>query len=177
MLTKISTCFAEGETFDISNLNIYWDLRTKQFRHLFFCDECGVKVGCFCYEHLDVAIDDVESGCLCDECGTKALLYEMDVDEIIEGYFSEDKYSQVITYGKNLAAGLLDETLEVYGVSREEIQSGNIDWDLITEMLVDCNEYQKLKDFTVSLMTEDEKQSMYMDSFDYYDAKGFLCDL
>lgn len=176
MITKISTCFIDGETYNISNLNIYYDLRIRQFRHLYFCEKCGVKVGCCCYEHLDQAIQDVENGCLCEACATKEILDDLDVEDIVP-HFDEERYSQVIRQGNALVADLLDETLKFFGVSREEVQAGNLDLCLISEILCDTGEYQKLKDFTISLMTEEEKHEEYVETFDYCNALGSACDL
>lgn len=156
---KLEVCFLEGETYNISGLSIYFDLKTKQYRHLFFCDDCGVKVGCVHYESLKEAIKDVEFGCICEACRAEEVLNDLDV-EILLVSLNTDHANQVIEFGQNLASQLFDETLQFYGITRERIKAGKIPWNSIVNILCDAEKYQELQDYTISLMTEEEKRSV-----------------
>ena len=59
----------------IDDLDIYYDSDKGVYKHKFVCD-CGEDVGCFCFELIETAINDVETGMVCSDCYNREMLEE-----------------------------------------------------------------------------------------------------
>ena len=176
MMIKLLKWYLEGESEDIEDLSIWWDLRTRQFRHLFFCDDCSAKVGCQCYDYLGDAIQDIEYGSYCRECSTKNIIKSLDIDEICY-HFDEERDVKVMKHGVELLEGLSVEAPAVFETFKEDMQTGSLDLNLMLEILGDVGKYSALHDYASSLMTDDEKDEEYGEAACEAVFFGTTCDI
>ena len=63
----------QGESNPIGDLDIYYDSDKGVYKHKFVCG-CGEDVGCFCFESIETAINDVETGIVCSDCYNRECL-------------------------------------------------------------------------------------------------------
>jgi hypothetical protein len=168
-LSKVTIYFRNGIKHDITNLKIYWDSEMCQFRHMYYCDKCEEKIGCFCYDHLLDAISEIRAGSLCEKCETNVILRELYITDIIDMYLDEARKYQVQQYANNL---ITDLELESYDLSREEADLSDF-----IEILEDQNNEDLLTDYVISLLTDDEKHEEYMEACMDGECSGTACEI
>ena len=67
--------YEPGESNPIDDLDIYYDSSKGVYKHKFVC-ECGEDIGCFCFDSIESAIDDVETNMMCSSCYSREMLEE-----------------------------------------------------------------------------------------------------
>lgn len=151
MLKKIEFYWREGEQIDISDEKIYWDTLKNQFRHKFKCADCGEDLGCRCYDTLESALQGVDDGLVCEKCGIDFALSNLCTSEIIDYSLDDERR-------KNVTAFMMKNY-------------NTIDLDELEE---DAEE--RVREYALSLMTEDEKRDEWYESLDGY-AEGESCNI
>lgn len=169
MLKKLDFYYDEdNEKTDISDENIYWDTVKNQFRHKFDCDDCGKFIGCFCFNELSTAISQISNGMTCDNCSIKYAVDDMTIDELI-GEMDSERGLKVIEFAETLLKKEdVDKYIEETGCNRLELCDK-------LEIIDEAGDEQKLKDFVVGLLTDDEKQMIMIESCDF--AEGDACNI
>ena len=152
MLKKLEYYYNEdGEKIDITDEKIYWDTLKNQFRHKFKCGDCGKDLGCRCYDTLESALKGVEEDLVCEECGIDFALSNLCTSEIIDYSIDKERREKVFALMK-----------ELYGT---------VDLDDLDD---DADE--KIREYAISLMTEDEKRDEWYETLEGY-AEGEACNL
>lgn len=73
----------------IEDLKIYLNLDKAQYVHRFECDHCGKDIGCYCYDELEAAVNDVNNVSMaCDRCFIS--------EQIGENYRDDDELIRII---------------------------------------------------------------------------------
>lgn len=170
MLKKLEIMYDEdGDPEDIEDKKIYWDTTKNQFRHKFECCECETPMECRCYDSLSEALSGIEDGMICEKCGMAQALSEVGVDDLIYR-FDEVRTAQVDKYLDSLITE--DEILEYkIETDAEDIERANK-----FEIIEGDEREGKLKDFVISLMTEDEKRDEFYETCDEW-AEGESCNI
>lgn len=169
MLKKLESYYDEDhEQIDISDEKIYWDTQKNQFRHKFECEDCGKFISCFCFDELHSALSQIHEGMTCEECSIKYAVHDMTIDELL-GEMDTERGSKAIEFMESL---LKKEDVEKY---IEETGDSRLELSEKLEIIDEAGDEQKLKDFVVSLLTEDEKQRLMIELCDF--AEGEACNL
>ena len=172
MLQKIKEFYDEdGELTDIEDEKIYWDTNKNVFRHRFICCDCGKVVMCMCYESLDSAIRDVEVGYDCEACSVANVIRGLDAFDILD-IFEAERVSKVKSYIQEITT---ESAISKYFEGEEFSWSDLSNWDLQELIGWDEND-DKLKEFVVALMTEEEKKNEYYEACEGY-AEGEICSI
>ena len=171
MLQKIINVYTEEhEILNLEDEKIYWDTKKNQFRHKFNCCECQKPLECMCYNELWGAVGSVNDGFICDECGIKYALDETEVDDLIY-MLAESRRLQVEDFIKSLVT---EQEIKEYieDTEIEEIER----FELIEIIDENNDKATALKNFVISLMTEEEKRDNWIEACDY-DGSGSPCEL
>ena len=59
----------------IDELDIYYDSSKGVYKHKFVCD-CGENLGCFCFDSIESAIEDVGTRMMCSDCYNREMIEE-----------------------------------------------------------------------------------------------------
>ena len=141
----------DHEKINISDEKIYWDTQKKQFRHKFKCRDCGKGLGCRCYDTLESALREVNDGLVCEKCGINFALSNLCTSEIIDYSIDEERRKNVIAFMiKRYNTADLDD--------------------------LEDDAKEKVREYAISLMTEDEKRDEWYETLDGY-AEGEGCNL
>ncbi len=153
MLKKIEYYYdkEDHEKIDIEDEKIYWDTQKNQFRHKSKCGDCGKDLGCRCYDTLKSALKGIDDGLVCDKCGIGFALSNLCTSEIID--YSIDKGRREM----------------VFALMKENYDTVDLD-DL------DEDAEKKIREYAISLMTDDEKRDEWYETLDGY-AEGEACNL
>jgi len=172
MLQKVKKYYDEdGELTDIEDSKIYWDTCKNVFRHRFICSDCGKVVMCMCYKSLDSAIRDVEVDYGCEACSVANAMRGLDAFDILD-IFEAERVSKVRSYIQKITT---ERAISKYLEGEDFSWSDLSNWDLQELIGWDENE-DKVKDFVVALMTEEEKRNEYYEACECY-ADGEICNL
>ena len=172
MLQKVKKYYDEdGELIDIEDSKIYWDTCKNVFRHRFICSDCGKVVMCMCYESLGSAIRDVEEGCDCEACSIASVLRCLNTFDIVD-IFDTGRVNRVRNYINEITT---ENAITEYFNGEMFNWAGMSNWDLQELIAWDENE-DKVKDFVVALMTEEEKRNEYYEACECY-TDGEICNL
>ena len=61
----------KGEDIDITDMKIYYDTETGQYKKKFICDDCSKDPICVCYDSLEEAFSGAMEGYWCNLCSIK----------------------------------------------------------------------------------------------------------
>jgi hypothetical protein len=172
MLKKIEFYYDEDhEIIDIEDEKIYWDTNLKQFRHKFNCCECNIPMGCRCYDELHSALNGVEDGIICDSCGISQALNDASPFDLMD-ILDRERIQKVDTFIQTIVT---KEKILKY-TEGEDLNFDKLGFGDIQEIIGWDDEYDKLKDFIVNLMTEDEKRNEFYETCDGY-LEGESCNI
>ena len=170
MLKKLTHYYNEdGEPVNIEDDKIYWDTQKNQFRHKFLCSDCKTSLECRCYDELLEALIGVEDGLVCRECGISEALNELSISDLMDELNSErlEKVNEFMI-------GLLTQE-ELKNIARGVIRE-NLDGNEIFEIIDESDRSDELRDYIISLLTDDEKNDIYYNSLDNW-ANGEACNI
>jgi hypothetical protein len=172
MLKKLIRYYTEdGEPINIEYEKIYWDTKKNQFRHKFECCECKAPLGCRCYDTLLSALTGVEEGMICESCGITEALDNVSPFDLMD-ILDEPRLKRVNEFIQTLVTKeMILKYMEVEEFSFDELGSGDI------QELIEWNDgYEKLRDFIISLMTEEEQMAEFYETCDGI-AEGESCNI
>lgn len=168
MLKKLDYYYDEyHDKIYISNDKIYWDTVKNQFRHKFECGDCGEPLGCYCFDELAVAIYQVGEGITCENCCISYIVDVMSIDELMSEMDS-DRQEKIIAFAESL---ITKEDIEKF---IEESGCSGLEFCDKLEIIEESDNENKLKDFVVNLLTDDEKRAIMIDTCDF--AEGESCN-
>jgi len=162
-LVHVPIWFVDGERVDISDLKIFWDYRTQQFRHMMYCSTCNDKVGCICYDTLLDAVTDVEEGCRCETCCIVDALCDVSIEEMLNVIEDNDKLTTIV----ELATSLI-------GIDKVSYKSTTL--RELVQMVIDSGQGDTLRIAIVDIMTQQEKLDICAEYYDGTEACGSFCE-
>jgi hypothetical protein len=172
VLKKLTHYYNEdGDPVNITDEKIYWDTKNNQFRHKFECCECKNPMGCRCYETLLQALNGVEEGIICEECGISEALNNVSPFDLMD-VLDDPRLKQVNEFIQTLVTKeMILEYMEGEELGFDELGSCDIQeiigWD---------DSYEKLRDFIISIMTQEEKRDEFYEGCDGL-VEGESCDI
>jgi hypothetical protein len=169
MLEKVKTSVNDGKEINIEQMKIYWDTETKQYRHKFNCCNCKEPHGCRCYETLDEAIEGVDNGIICEECGISEALSNVEISDLID-ILDEPRQKHVNEFLKTLVTA---EEIKTYMDEAEITDLSDVDY---IELIEEVGKEQELREYVESQLTREEKIDEWVNSSDCY-AEGEQCDI
>jgi len=173
MLKKIEYYYFNGEQEDISKLKISWDTQRNQFRAKFYCNHCGNFVDCRCFEELSTAIDQVNSGLVCDNCLFDDCICDIGTDEL---FYKLDKQRREKAYDYLLDLLNDSEMRELIKNATSDGCDDHLYASEIFDIVHEDERDQALRDFILNLMTAGEKRDIVYDNYDEW-ATGESCDI
>jgi hypothetical protein len=161
-LVHIKTHSIDGEELDISDSKIYLDTPSGQYKHRFVCS-CGKKLGCYCFESVDAALEGIEIGIACEECSIAGFLSDtIGDDENLQKMIDESQHT------------ILQPLREVMNAIENGIVFSDADNDFRDKILSGLEEeIDKMEQEVIgSLFSDNTKKKLmsYMMDCDYFDG-------
>jgi transcription elongation factor Elf1 len=132
------------EELDISELKIYYDTETKQYKKKFTCDICGEEPSCMCYNDLEDAFSGAMEGFWCRKCALKNDIIDDDgetVNDIHERIIDSQDQERIAKFESLLAEQPYDVVMESHDPNRI---------DAFVELIINLLSEDEFKDLCYS---------------------------
>lgn len=158
-LVRIKHVQKDGYDEPIEDLKIYLNLNKGQYVHKFECDRCGKEVGCYCYDELEAAVEDMNNiSMVCDKCFIR--------EQIYENYWEDDLLIHIIDENEGTDFKTLIKL--VVKIEDCDIDSGigDIFWKEIDHIINNMNQ-----------KTKDKLYSHFCENYDFDMMYGSSCSV